>query len=100
MYLRYFCFTMKKYIILLSFGFYYINSFAQIDAKRDNIWLFGYDSYYNLTNPLSGNTMLDFKTKPLLNFFQYTDMNFSSDIAIISDTSGQLLFYTNGIYHR
>ncbi len=98
MYLRYFCFTMKKYILLLSFVFYYINLFAQIDAKRDNIWLFGYGSYYNLTHPKAGNTIVNFNTKPPANYFQYTDMNFNDDIAIISDTSGQLLFYTNGIY--
>jgi hypothetical protein len=89
---------MKKYFFIY-FIFHSLCLFAQTnDNKRDNVWIFGYDSYYNLTNPLSGNTILDFKTNPPLNYFQYTEMNIDSDIAIISDTLGQLLFYTNGIY--
>ena len=88
-----------KHITFFIILFFTIAVSAQtIDTKRNNIWLFGYDSYYNLINPKSGNTIVDFNIKPPANYFQYTDMNFNDDIAIVSDTAGKLLFYTNGIY--
>jgi Secretion system C-terminal sorting domain len=89
---------MKK-IILLLFSIKNMMVFAQTpDAKRDHVWLFGYDSAYHLTNPKSGNTIVDFNIAPSANYFEYSEMNFNDDIAIISDTSGQLLFYTNGVF--
>ena len=69
-----------------------------MDNKRDNIWLFGYDSAAQQEDTCYGNTKINFDKKPLKSKFQYTSMNLRSDAAMISDTSGKLLFYTNGIY--
>jgi hypothetical protein len=68
------------------------------DSKRDNVWLLGYDSAAQNIDTCYGNTKLNFEKKPLKSQFQYTDMNFSNDAAMICDTSGRLLCYTNGIY--
>ncbi len=91
---------MKK-SILFTTSFLYLTlviNAQTMDNKRDNIWIFGYDSAGKIIDTCYGNTKLSFDKKPLKSKFQYTDMNLSSDVAMISDTSGKLLFYTNGIY--
>ena len=90
---------MKKsilFFLLLSS----ITLLAQTDTKRDYQWLIGYSSKNNGTgiDSVWGNSIINFNFKPAKSYFQYTDMYFRSNIASISDTSGKLLFYTNGIY--
>ncbi|MCB9284679.1 MAG: T9SS type A sorting domain-containing protein [Lewinellaceae bacterium] len=67
------------------------------DGKRDNIWLFGYDSYSQL--PGFGRTVIDFSD---LNdpdvYREDRDMDFRQTCSNICDEDGDLLFYTNGIY--
>ncbi|NUO00981.1 MAG: PKD domain-containing protein [Saprospiraceae bacterium] len=64
--------------------------------KHDEIWLLGYGS--NAGNSSFGGTVIDFATNPPDMYYEYRSMNFSQVNASICDTSGNLLFYTNGIY--
>ncbi len=66
----------------------------------------GYDRYwisgYNLSNvpgdTLYGGTYIDFREEPPRVFYDpFHTMNFWGTSAIISDSMGQLLFYTNGM---
>jgi PKD domain len=67
------------------------------DGKRDNIWLFGYDSYSQL--PGFGRTVIDFTdlNAPYV-YREDRDMDFRQTCSIICGTNGEMLFYTNGIY--
>jgi hypothetical protein len=89
---------MKHLSFILFFTFSTFLFSQNKDAKRDYIWLYGYDSAYNSTKPDFGNGIINFNTQPKISSFKYTDMNFNDDIAMICDTTGKLLFYTNGIY--
>ena len=64
--------------------------------QHDNIWLFGYSS--DPDTSIFGGSVLDFNKQPTDIFYQYREMNFDVTNASICDTSGNLLFYTNGIY--
>ncbi len=75
--------------MLLCFGF----SEAQL---HDNVWLFGFESYTNTDGV--GGSVLDFSGDSLDIFYEYRDMDLNITNAGICDTSGNLLFYTNGIY--
>ena len=91
---------MNKILYLAIFTLFSFQIFSQlpVDAKRDNIWLLGYESPGHTKDSLYGNSIIQFDKKPVKAKFKYIDMYFNDDIAIISDTSGKLLFYTNGIY--
>ena len=91
---------MNKILYLAIFTLFSFQIFSQlpVDAKRDNIWLLGYESPGHTKDSLYGNSIIQFDKKPIQAKFKYIDMYFNDDIAIISDTSGKLLFYTNGIY--
>jgi hypothetical protein len=65
--------------------------FAQ---KHDYNWVTGYD--YNYPDP-SGNMRIDFSYSPPKVFKENLKMNFQSCRGSFSDSSGILLFYTNGI---
>jgi Secretion system C-terminal sorting domain len=67
-------------------------SFAQ---KHDNIWLAGY--YDNVNEPGYGNASFDFQsnTAGQIGMDSY-GANFESTLATMCDSSGALLFYTNG----
>ncbi len=75
--------------MLLCFGF----SEAQL---HDNVWLFGFESYTNTDGV--GGSVLDFSGDSLDTFYEYRDMDLNITNASICDISGDLLFYTNGIY--
>ena len=96
-----FIFTMKK-ILLFIFLFVYADADAQInDTKRDNIWLLGYSQPLGANGKIDSsydNSIINFAIKPTKAKRQTMDMFLRDDIAIISDTTGKLLFYTNGIY--
>ena len=91
---------MKKiiyFLILLNHSSLHAQ-LQNVDAKRDYNWLFGYISAAQQIDKNYGNSKINFNITPVKSVLQYTDMNFNDDIAIISDTTGKLLFYTNGIY--
>ena len=64
--------------------------------QHDNIWLFGYSS--DPDTSIFGGSVLDFNKQPTDIFYQYREMNFDETNASICDTTGILLFYSNGIY--
>ena len=90
---------MNKILYLAIFTLFSFQIFSQlpVDAKRDNIWLLGYESPGHTKDSLYGNSIIQFDKKPIQAKFKYIDMYFNDDIAIISDTSGKLLLYTVGI---
>lgn len=59
----------------------------------DNIWITGYD---NPTTPPWGNTVINFSSGSPILSAQNRSLNFLRTNASICDTSGNLLFYTNG----
>ncbi|NUO03426.1 MAG: PKD domain-containing protein [Saprospiraceae bacterium] len=73
-------------------------SFTQtifIKEKRDYVWLLGYNS--NFVDTSVGGTRIDFNHSPPLLSYEYRNLDFDITNAAICDTSGNLLFYTNGI---
>jgi hypothetical protein len=79
-------------IILLVISISYESSIGQ----KDNLWLLGYASF---GGPPFGNMNMLFSQNNLdsINFY-YRNMNFEFTNASICDSSGNLLFYTNGVY--
>ncbi len=73
-------------------------SFAQ---KNDYIWLGGYESatgYDSITGSNLGTTEINFNFNPIHISYDTLAMNFSATNTTFSDSAGDLLFYTNGIY--
>ena len=94
--------TMRGILFLLMFLPLHYIVYAQ---KHDNIWLMGFGG--GSQSPLDdeyGNMMFDFSQidRPTIIEKQEFDMNFDVTNSSISDSSGNLLFYTNGekIYNR
>jgi hypothetical protein len=81
---------MKKFI-LVSVLFL---PFCLIAQKHDNVWLFGKDSQ---TDTLSAGTIFDFSNGGPSIGFEFRNMRFNVTNASMSDSMGNLLFYTNGI---
>lgn len=85
--------------------FLFFCSSIVIAQKHDNIWLFGGDG--GDMSPLTdsgGVSLLDFSLvdRPLIQNLQYPKVFFYGTNASICDSSGNLLFYTNGeqVYNR
>jgi hypothetical protein len=92
---------MQKYKLHLIIFFLIIsnNIFAQNtsyteDTKRDNIWLLGYDSYR--PSIMFGCTKINFSNNTMMTRHD-SRLDFSETIAVMCDTTGNLLFYTNGV---
>lgn len=89
-------FVMKKTIVLLiAVGV----SFISVAQKHDYYWLTGYaGGNQSPLNDKFGMTTIDFnqENRPLVTERQDLDMNLFSTNASICDSSGHLLFYTNG----
>ncbi len=83
---------MKKIIYTYILVLYSCLLFSQ---KYDNVWLFGKDSQ---TNPIYAGSIIDFNTIPPDVYYEYRNMNFRQANTSMCDTSGNLLFYTNGSY--
>ncbi len=62
--------------------------------KQDYVWLLGKNS---LTDIDFAGTVIDFNTSPPDIYYEFRGMGFNITNASISDVSGNLLFYTNGI---
>ncbi|MFM9950378.1 MAG: PKD domain-containing protein [Saprospiraceae bacterium] len=86
---------MKSLVILtFSCSLFYYSLSAQ---KHDNIWLFGYNA--SVPNaPGYGGTVIDFSTIPSDIYHEERDMFLNVTNGSICDSSGSLLFYSNGIY--
>lgn len=95
---------MKK-ILFILFAYFCFPSFGgiegdcqpNIDKKRDFNYITGYESRNYHLGRGAGTTITNFKyCDNLQQRFQYTPIDFVGIAAVISDTSGRLLFYTNG----
>jgi hypothetical protein len=62
--------------------------------KYDYIWITGDDN--NLSDTTRGGAIIDFNQSPIQTHYHYRELNMSISNSSICDTSGQLLFYTNG----
>ena len=87
---------MKNYLLILFLIFYSTFIIAQ---KRDAVWVTG----YNCCNPDPNNTyaqglIFDFSSGSFQFDTVTRKMNFGTMNASICDTTGILLFYTNGIF--
>ncbi len=83
---------MNRFTLLIVFaGFMLESLYAQ---KHDYNWVAGYD--FNFPDP-SGNIRVDFNYSPPKVFKENLKMNFQFTNGSFSDSSGNLLFYTNGI---
>jgi hypothetical protein len=90
---------MKQYIYITLLPIFLSTSFlyAQIqnDSKRDNTWIMGYDGSDN--DSKFGKFTLQFqKDSILIEQKNYFELNFSENAVSMCDTSGKLLFFTNG----
>ena len=79
----------RSYWSLILLCICHLNGFAQ---GFTNIWQLGYDA-----GPPYQKSLFDFNTGQLEVDSIIRPMNFRAEEAIICDSSGQLLFYTNGI---
>ena len=68
------------------------------DTKRDAVWLLGYDGEGPGadTSTYNGNTMCIFTENEVSMSILHTPIRFMETCAGISDTTGKMLFYTNG----
>jgi hypothetical protein len=70
--------------------------------KNDYVWLSGYESNERGDSAILGfqfgNNKFNFNDTPMQLQYDSLGMNFDFTSTIISGTSGNLLFYTNGIY--
>ncbi len=83
---------MRSYL-LLAIALFPIWLNAQ---KHDYVWVYGYANNQD-TNSVVGGAVIDFKQDPPLMYKQNRDLNFSLTCGVCSDSSGNLLFYSNGI---
>src|SRR5688572_6603300 len=60
-----------------------------------NWWNFGYGSFWGAP---FGQTLIDFSTGVPVITYDSLEMDFNRTAANISDSAGNLLFYTNGYY--
>ncbi len=68
------------------------------DAKRDNVWMLGYDGFDVPTSTKYGAMQMDFldKKQPVVSPITCYELSFNLTNANICDTLGNLLFYTDG----
>jgi len=84
-----------RIILLLLNIFNFLTTTLISQENLDNIWLLGYTP--NDSAQSFGGTQIDFNTSPpSINFFN-VPFSFNAN-ASICDTTGQLLFYTNGCH--
>jgi hypothetical protein len=67
---------------------------TSLDQKSDYVWIFGYYNSY----PNWGGTKLNFASTIPSTTYVHQQLNLHCTDAVISDSSGNLLFYTNGMY--
>jgi hypothetical protein len=85
----------KRACFFRLFFFFLFSFFISTGQGINNLWLMGYDSQSGIPY---GGTDLNFSNSMLSINYHSRPMDFSTTSASICDTSGNLLFYTNGIY--
>jgi Secretion system C-terminal sorting domain len=91
---------MLKYILLITFlinNITYSQTYTPLpDAKCGNVWMHGYESFgHNIDNNF-GTSHTDFGICNLNQYFKYSDFDIVSTSTVMCDTSGKMIFYTNG----
>ena len=86
-----FYFLAMKYLLLLPIMSFLTAVYAQ---KYDHVWIVG-DNNQTLDST-HGGAIIDFNQSPVGVKYQYREHNMFMANASICDTSGELLFYTNG----
>ena len=88
-------------IKLLFIGMTWALSVGFVSAQKyDYTWLTGYDSYAihdTATSHTFGNTKFDFNQAQVAITLDSLGINFNRCISVISDSIGNVLFYTNGV---
>jgi hypothetical protein len=85
---------MKNCILIL--GLFLLNDLkaqADIDAKRDQVWIFGDDNHPTLG---SDGALLKFSDDSTYSVFQNKPFQMYISEASICDTAGNLIIYSNG----
>ena len=83
-----------KNFLLLVLSFFISTSLN--GQKYDYQWFFGYADT-SVFHPEFGRSVIDFNTSPPEVYYENQQINFDATGVTICDTSGNLLFYTNGI---
>lgn len=83
---------MRKLLITLIGLLHFMNAVGQNSGLSNN-WLMGYQS---LAGPPGGQTRINFFNGTPVITYDSIDMDFNHTHANISDTAGNMLFYTNG----
>jgi hypothetical protein len=81
---------MKNFVII----FWTLIPLVGFSQKEDYVWLAGREN--NTQNQNYGGIKINFNNNPPAVNYQYRKLNFFQSNASICDSSGQLLFYTNG----
>lgn len=87
---------MEKFLLVLLYVIYANLIIAQDEQKRDYVWIRGYDQ--NALEPGGEGTLIDFNGGNVSFNFLAKDMQMRFMNASICDTTGNLLFYSNGCY--
>ena len=91
---------MKNIFFLLFLSVFNANAQNFLNENsRNNHWFVGYANNYLLTHPnepIAGGTCIDFNNNTMEQC--YNELEFLTSNSSISDTSGNLLFYTNGLW--
>ncbi len=87
---------MKKILNLLLIGTFFIELSCTYAQKEDYKWLLGYES--NFIDSTFGGAVINFNGKIAKVNYEYRKTDFYKTNAAISDSVGNLLFYTNGCY--
>ncbi len=87
---------LKKYLLVI---FLLVSSFTHLSAQQhDNVWLMGRSGIVPDSNSVFALSILNFsQLTPEISFLA-EEMDFDVTNSSISDSSGNLLFYTNGAY--
>ncbi len=81
-------------ILLLSLSTFFLLHFGYAQ-NHDYYWPMGYDSFYSDT--AYGRTVIDFRDDPVSIYREDRALNFRSTMASFCDSTGNLMFYTNGV---
>ncbi|TAK50435.1 MAG: T9SS type A sorting domain-containing protein [Saprospiraceae bacterium] len=84
---------MKRTFILLLLSLHTVIATGQM---HDALWLYGRHSAFG--DPDYGSSVLDFSTEPPIAYKQEREMNLNVTVSSICDSTGNLLFYTNGAW--
>lgn len=89
-----FLYLMKRTFILFLYSLHSVIVTGQMHDAR---WLYGVNPFFP-NNPEWGTSVLDFNTEPPTAYKQERPMNIDVTMASFCDSTGNLLFYTNGAW--